>query len=163
MKQLILLFLVVAAFIVGVGLFSKTSLPQNRPSLVKTLPSKEIIVSTLPIKVEVADDEEERRKGLGGRTSLGENEGMLFVFPATTSNLVFWMKDMKFPLDIIWINTNKIVKIDKDVKPEPGISDNDLKRYYPENPANFVLEVNGGFADKKGIKVGDSVEIPQAP
>lgn len=163
MKQLIFLFLGVAVFIIAVGLYSKTPLPQNKDASTKTLVKKEIAVASTKVSVEIADEESERKKGLGGRDNLGENEGMLFVFPAATSNLVFWMKDMTFPIDIIWINVNKIIKIDKNVEPQPGASENELKRYYPENAANFVLEVNSGFAEKNKLKIGDEVQIPQAP
>ncbi|MBI4157467.1 DUF192 domain-containing protein [Candidatus Woesebacteria bacterium] len=163
MKQLIFLFLGVAIFIIAVGVYSKTPIPQKNTPDNKPLTKKEVTIGTTKVSVEIADDETERKKGLGGRESIGQNEGMLFVFPQKTSSLVFWMKEMGFPIDIIWIDENKIVKIDKNVQPEPGVSDNNLKRYYPETPVNFVLEVNGGFADKNKINLGDTVQIPPTP
>lgn len=164
MKQLIFLFLAVAAFIIGVGLYSKTPLPQKKTSAkTQVLAKKEISIGSKKVSVEIADDEEERRKGLGQRETLGEDEGMLFVFPASTSNIIFWMKDMAFAIDIIWINDNKVIKIDENVQPEPGVDDHKLKRYYPENSVNLVLEVNAGFAEKNNINLGDNVQIPQAP
>ena len=158
MKQLIFLFLGVAAFIIAVGLYSKTPLPQNSLSSVSA--KKEISIGNTKISVDVADSEEEKRKGLGERESLEEKEGMLFVYPEKTSGVLFWMKDMRFPIDIIWINENEIVKIDKNVEVQTGVTDDKLKRYYPETAIDFVLEVNAGFSDKNGIKVGDEVQIP---
>ncbi len=164
MKQLILLFLAVAAFIIAVGVYSKTPLPQNKTfANNQIMPKSELTIGEVKISVEIADDEKERKKGLGEKESLGQKEGMLFIFPEASSNIVFWMKDMKFPIDIIWINGNKIIKIDKNVQPEPGVSENNLKRYYPENPANFVLEVNAGFTDRNSISPGDEVQIPPTP
>lgn len=152
MKQLILLFLGVIAFIIGVGYFTKDlTLPKSSPSITK----KEITIKDVKVQVEVADDEAKRKKGLSGRDGLEENAGMLFVFLEKSSGVSFWMKEMKFPLDIIWINDQKIIKIDKNVQPEPGVADERLKRYSPASDINYVLEVNAGFADKNNLKVGD--------
>ena len=160
MKQLIFLFLGVAVFIIAVGVYSKTPIPQKNTPDNKPLTKGEVTIGTTKVSVEIADDEAERKKGLGGRESIGQDEGMLFVFPQKTSNLVFWMKEMSFPIDIIWIDENKIVKIDKNVQPEPGVSDNNLKRYYPETEVNFVLEVSAGFSKNRGARVGDSFILP---
>lgn len=164
MKQILFLFIGVIAFIFAVGFYSKTPLP-NADSSAKKQASlkKEVIIGSTKISAEIADDEAERKKGLGGRENLGSGEGMLFVFPEKTSNLVFWMKEMKFAIDIIWIDENKIVKIDKNVQPQPGLGENELKRYYPEKATNLVLEVNAGFADNHNLNPGDEVQIPQAP
>ncbi len=161
MKQLIFLFLGVAAFIIAVGYYSKTSLPKKSSASAPT--KKEISIGDIKITATVADSEDERRTGLGGRGNLTENEGMLFVYPEKTSGVVFWMKDMRFPIDIIWIADSKIVKIDKNVEVQTGVSDDKLKRYYPGTDVNFVLEVNAGFADKNGVKAGSEVQIPKAP
>lgn len=164
MKQLIFLFLAVAAFIIAVGYYSKTPLPQNTVSFGnQNLSKREVVIGEVKVSTDVADSDAERKKGLGERDSLGENDGMLFIFPEKSSNVVFWMKDMKFAIDIIWISDNKIVKIDKNVQPEPGVAEDKLKRYYPETPINFVLEVNAGFSDKNKITLGNEVQIPQAP
>jgi len=107
------------------------------------------------IKVEIADDFEEQIKGLSNRDSLDDNSGMLFVFPDKQIRR-FWMKDMRFPLDIIWINDNKIVKIDKNLPPEGEKPQN---IYSSEIPVNYVLEVNGGYCSKHNINVGSEVEL----
>ncbi len=107
------------------------------------------------IRVEVADTNEERSAGLGGRESLGAMEGMLFVFDRPDF-YVFWMKDMLFPLDIIWINKDKkIVDVITNLKTEtyPDF------QYVNDFLATYVLEVNAGFFDEYGLKLGDIVEF----
>lgn len=119
--------------------------------------SPKVKIENTEIEVEIAKTPEERAKGLSGRAYLDENKGMLFIFPSG-SNAIFWMKDMKFDIDIIWIKDSKVIKIDKDIKaPPPNTPDDKLSLYPSEKPIDYVLEVNSGFADKKEIKVGDSV------
>ena len=120
--------------------------------------------------VEIADTDELREKGLSRRESLGENEGMLFIFP-TKSLPGFWMKNMNFPLDFLWISDDKIVDITENVQPSDGGgtsnvpaesdggADANLKSYFPEKPVNMVLEINGGLVQKLGIREGDTVII----
>jgi len=116
-----------------------------------------VTVNDVNIEVSVARTSSEKEHGLSGTQSLGENQGMIFEFiPKSRPN--FWMKDMLIPLDMIWIESGKIVKIDKNVpNPEPNTPDARLKIYYPTAPVDYVLEVNAGFCDKNGIKEGDSV------
>ena len=80
---------------------------------------------------------------------------MLFVFPRKQIRS-FWMKDMNFPLDIIWISDNKIIKIDKDLQPE---GENPKNKYQTIQRVDKVLEVNSGFTDKYKIKAGDEVKF----
>ncbi|MGB6881980.1 MAG: DUF192 domain-containing protein, partial [Microgenomates group bacterium] len=102
----------------------------------------------------------QRRQGLSGKENLPEGEGMLFIFESKNIQPPFWMKDMKFAIDIIWIDDDKIVQIDKDIQPpEPGASDNKLVLYTPNQPIDYVLEVNAGFSEENKIKVGDSVNL----
>jgi len=92
---------------------------------------------------------------LGGRESLDELSGMLFVFPISDRQGI-WMKDMQFPIDIIWINEGKIVDIAPNIKPtliDP------LPIYLPRVDARLVLEVNAGLSQKSGWKIGDSVRL----
>lgn len=102
----------------------------------------------------IADNDESAYLGLSFKESICDNCGMLFPFD-NKQNHTFVMRDMMFPLDIIWIDENKIVKIDKNLPPEG----HDFKNLYNSNqPVNNVLEVNAGFTDKKNIKVGDILE-----
>jgi len=107
------------------------------------------------INVEVAMKPLAKFKGLSWRKSLGENKGMLFVY-GTPNYYTFWMKDMMFPLDIIWIDNNQIIDITKNIPPARR---DYAPTYAPALPVNYVLEVNAGYADKHGIKIGDKVEI----
>jgi uncharacterized membrane protein (UPF0127 family) len=112
--------------------------------------------------VTVVQTESERKKGLAGKLSLAQNEGMLFVFDQKNVYPSFWMKDTLIPLDIIWIKGNKITKIEKNVQPPaPGTLDSQLKLYYPDKPIDYVLEVNAGFSDLNNVKVGDSVDFSE--
>lgn len=160
-KTIIISLLATAAFIVAVGMFMKKGSsflpsPSSQPSKM----TASVSISNKEIDVELAKTKEERIKGLSGRSSLEENEGMLFVFEDETNASVFWMKDMLIPIDIIWINEGKIVRIDKNVAaPAKDTPDEDLKTYSAGKPVDFVLEVNAGFADSNSIKVGDNVII----
>lgn len=107
-------------------------------------------VGETKIKVEVRDTEAERARGLSGRESLGEDEGMLFVFEKPGIH-GFWMKEMKFGLDFIWIRDNKVIEVTENV----GVERMDIS---PFEAVDKVLEVNSGFAAKHSIKVGDSVK-----
>lgn len=111
------------------------------------------------VKVEVADTADERKKGLGGRESLATDSGMLFIYP-TADKYIFWMKGVKFPLDFIWIADNQVVDIIKNAPaPAKETPDDQLLRYAPTQPVDKILEVNGGFVEQQGIKIGDKVEV----
>src|SRR4030042_3120129 len=113
-----------------------------------------VSINNQTIYVNLAITNEEKSKGLSGRNNLSENEGMLFIFDYK-SIPDFWMKGMKFPLDIIWINDNIIVDVDENIQNPKSLSNlNQLQKYSPSVPINFVLEVNAGFCSKKGIKIG---------
>ncbi|MCS6789079.1 MAG: DUF192 domain-containing protein, partial [Patescibacteria group bacterium] len=117
-----------------------------------------VIINNYKFNVELADNTVKRSKGLSGRSHLKEDEGMLFLFD-NYDNYGFWMKDMKFPLDLIWIKDDKIVDISSNVLPEPQKSIFNLTVYYPKESVNKVLEINAGLSDKYGFKIGDRVEF----
>lgn len=162
-KSIFLPIIGVAAFITIVGLFSQGKLnflfSGNSP-IISTksdvLKEKTIKISDIELKVEVAKTDSERAKGLSNRSSLDQNSGMVFVF-SKNSSPIFWMKDTKIPLDLIWIDDNKIVGITKNVQTEPNVSDNYLKRYQAPTHVDYVVEVNAGYSDKNNIKVGQSL------
>ena len=95
-------------------------------------------------------------RGLSGRTSLPADGGMLFVFPAH-DRYAFVMRDMLFPLDIIWIQDGHIVDIAPNLPPEAGRAEKDLTTYLPRAPANEVLEVPAGFSQKYSLTLGQAV------
>lgn len=154
MKQVLLPILGAVLFILVVGLITQKL--GRTPFSNK----KEVKIGDLKILVLLADSQEKRKRGLSKVESLAENEGVLFVFEEKDVVPGFWMKDMLIPIDIIWINDGKIVKIDKNIAPgAPETPDSELKLYYPGQPIDYVLEVNAGFSSKNNIKTVDPVSI----
>ncbi len=103
---------------------------------------------------EVADTNELRQTGLSGRLSLGDNQAMLFVFPSDGQNL-FWMKDMLFSIDMIWLDSNKRIDyIAKDAAPESY-----PKTFGPASQTRYVVEIQAGMSDELGLKIGDKVSF----
>lgn len=107
------------------------------------------------VRAEIADSETEQAKGLMDRTALGENRGMLFVFPDEQPRS-FWMKNTLIPLSIAYMDSDgKIIDI-QDMKP----LDDDPPHYDSAEPAQYALEVNKGFFDERGVEVGDRAGLP---
>ena len=147
MHKLLIAFLLLALS-VSVLVFLSGGAPYAPPGTKLT----NIFLGNLPLKVEIASSDTERRLGLGGRDGLEPDQGMLFVFEYP-QKLSFWMRDMFFPIDIIWLDENyTVVDISKYVRPDtyPEI-------FSPKIPAQYVLEVNGGLSDSFGIEVGTRV------
>lgn len=120
---------------------------------------KEVQINGVLLKVEMADTQSKRSKGLGGREAMASDEGMLFIFP-DIQRRSFWMKDLQFPLDLIWIRGEIIVDIFHNVQPPlPGQEDDSLPIYQSNQEIDKVLEVTGGTAKRLNVKVGDSVKI----
>ena len=88
------------------------------------------------LKLNIASTPQARAKGLSGRATLERNQGMLFLFTAP-GVYGFWMKDMKFPIDIIWLNDRKVVDLTPNV-PVP-VKGQPLESYVPLKPVNAVL------------------------
>ena len=116
------------------------------------------VINEVAINLEIADSQDKWAKGLSFRESLDQETGLLFDFGKKDSRPTFWMKDMNFPIDIIWINDNEIVGIVKNAPvPEPDTPTQILPRYVPDEPIDYVLEVNAGFTDANDINVGDTI------
>ncbi|KKQ92340.1 MAG: hypothetical protein UT17_C0002G0003 [Candidatus Woesebacteria bacterium GW2011_GWB1_39_10] len=163
-KQIILPLVAVMVFIALVGFYYKKSTNLSLPSPTSQasvgVTKKTLMIGDRIIPVEIVSTPELRARGLSGRTSLDQNSGMLFTFEAQNVTPSFWMKDMKIPIDIIWINDAKIVKIDKDIKPpSEGTIDSKLQVYNPGEPIDFVLEVNAGYSVDNDMRVGDSINL----
>ena len=108
------------------------------------------------IPVEVADTVEKRSLGLGKRSGLENGWGMLFVFEKRKQH-GFWMKDMQFPLDIIWLDNHRIVHILRNVQPaKSGIIPLVMT---PPVSGNFVLEIDSGRADELKLQVGQRLKF----
>lgn len=170
MRQLILLFLVLAGVIFFAAWSSKPGnlnkyLTNQIPSVSNPSPSptntKTAKVGNSEINVEIVKTSEEREQGLSGRDKIEDNSGMLFVFDRQNIRPAFWMKNVKFPLDIVWIKSGKVAQINKNLMPIPqGTPDSQIKLYLPNQSVDYVLELPGGKIDRAGIKVGDPVQLP---
>ena len=107
------------------------------------------------ISVEVADTVEKRSLGLGKRSGLENGWGMLFVFEKRKQH-GFWMKDMEFPLDIIWLDNHRIAYILRNVQPaKSGVIPLVMT---PPVAGNFVLEIDAGRADELNLQVGQRLK-----
>jgi len=120
------------------------------------LSTPKVELSDKSFTVAVADEAKEQEKGLSGKNNLPKNRGMLFVF-GKPDYYSFWMKDMKFPIDIIFINGDKVVKIYHNVPTPP--QSGGLAVYQTPQPADRVLEINAGLSKKYNFKEGDKVKI----
>lgn len=162
LKQLFIPLAAVAIFITLVGIYTQkpNMLNFDKNSSTTNIQQKTVTVGSKSVQVEIANNESLRKKGLGGRSSLPQDSGMLFVFDTKNTTPTFWMKDMLIPLDFIWISGTKIVKIDRNIAiPSANTPDAKLDKIRPNQPVGYVLEVNSGFADSNNIKVGDSVDL----
>ncbi len=107
--------------------------------------------------VDVAVTPKEKEVGLGNKKSLAADHGMLFVYDHKEV-FPFWMKNMRFPIDIIWIDDRTIVDISKNV-PVSDKPVTELPIYHPNVPIDKVLELPAGTTDRVGIIIGDKITI----
>lgn len=155
MKSTLLKILVVA-FLVGLVIYLLAS--GQKP--IKE-GQHEISVAGNKVFVEIMDTDAKRAMGLSGRSSLSQKEGMLFVFEEKDIMPAFWMKNMQFAIDIIWINDGKVVQVDKNIPaPSPQTPDSQLVLYKPEESIDYVLEVASGFSEKNKVVVGSEISLP---
>ena len=147
------LVIIVCGVLLAGGLYVARAKPtQVTPEI--SYAKKEVTLGNTRYILEVADTDFLRERGLSYRTSLAPQTGMLFVFDTPRVSR-FWMKDMNFPIDIIWLSEDlKVVYIKKDARPEffP-------ETYEPKENAKYVLEVVSGFSGKNNLKEGDKVKF----
>ena len=123
------------------------------------LAAEQLNIDSATFNVEIASTTLEQTRGLSFRPSLGASDGMLFIF-GTGSVQSFWMKDMNFPLDMIWISGNTVAGFAQNVPaPAPGTRSGNLPVYTSPPNTDKVLEVNAGTVAKYNIKAGDAVTI----
>ncbi len=135
-----IVFIVIAVFLIIIVVLSTV-----------TYKSK-VVLGGKTFFVEVAETKLFQERGLSGHKPLQSNEGMFFVFEKP-DNYGFWMKDMTFPIDIIWFGPDyKITHIEKAVDPRTY-----PKIFYPGADSQYVLEVSSGVSDALNLKIGDSV------
>lgn len=154
-RTTVLILIVVLSMVAALISLSSSTLSNVQETLpaAAVVPGKTIIeIGTTWVAADVAMTEADRARGLSGRESLGEREGLLFIHPSSGQH-AYWMKDMKFPIDIIWINPDRrIVDLTTNLLPEtyPGT-------VAPRSPVLYVLEVPAGFVMRNNISIGDSV------
>jgi uncharacterized membrane protein (UPF0127 family) len=122
------------------------------------LPNKvNITVNNFNLTAEIAVTPEEQSKGLSIKEDLQENQGMIFPYKAPKV-LAFWMKDMKFPIDIFWLDSDKrVVHIEKNLQPcNPFLP---CPSFSPDTKAQYVLETVAGLSDRIDIKIGTQVDF----
>jgi uncharacterized membrane protein (UPF0127 family) len=121
--------------------------------LLKPPSETRIVIAGVTLYVEIASTSAQQQAGLSNRHSLAPDHGMLFVF-GSEGEWGFWMKDMRFSLDIIWFNSERnTVFIERSLFP---CTPQDCPVYTPSVIAMYVLEVNAGFVQAHGITLGDT-------
>ncbi len=111
------------------------------------------------LRVEVASAPTQTERGLGYRDALAADAGMIFDLHETRVPR-FWMKGMRFPLDMVWIDAEKrVVGVTSNVPPQPDAADAELRRYSPSLPVRWVLEVNAGAASRLGLTPGTQLSF----
>lgn len=153
MKNIIIIIILV--IILGAGFFFTRQYLENNPGGFFGQ-SNAITINDQKINIILADTEEEREQGLSGRESLDENQGMLFTFDRP-GFYGFWMRDMKFPIDIIFLNGEEVVTIYENVPPPS--EGQVLTIYKPEEPADRVLELNANKASELELQKGDTISL----
>jgi uncharacterized membrane protein (UPF0127 family) len=114
---------------------------------------KRMEIKGYQFRVAVADNSEKRARGLMFVGALPHEEGMLFVFPEE-EKLAFWMKNTKVPLSVAFIDSKKRIVDIQDMEPL-----REDKTYQSKEKAKYALEVNQGWFEEKGIKVGDTAKF----
>jgi uncharacterized membrane protein (UPF0127 family) len=151
LNKIIIGFIIILLIFSGIIVFQINKTPA---------PKSKVTIDKHDFSVELATTSAQQQLGLSGRASMPKNQGMLFIFQVA-NRYPFWMKDMKFNLDMIFINNNKIVSIFQNV-PKPKNANANLPTYAPSSPANEVLELNAGVAKTDGFKKGDTVSVTLA-
>ncbi len=113
---------------------------------------KEVTLGNQVFLFEIADTPALQERGLSYRGELPTNTGMIFIFPVP-GMYYFWMKDMNFPIDIIWLDKNKkVVHIEENLSPKTY-----PESFGPTSLTQYVIELQAGVVKTIGLQVGDNV------
>ena len=118
-----------------------------------------ILLADEHLEVYVSNTLKDIYTGLGGRTDLDGKDGMLFLFDFRDQHGIV-MRDMQFPIDIVWFDDGSVVDIAPAVPTEPGVPNHALIVYRPRADATMVLELPAGWAVEHGLKIGDRLLVP---
>lgn len=105
-------------------------------------------------ELDIADTPARKELGLGKRPGLAANEGMVFPYDKP-GKLCYWMKDMRFSIDILWLDsTKRVVSIEKSLSP-----DTYPETFCPDEPTQYVVELPAGASERVGIRAGDILPL----
>ena len=149
------LILITLSFIAIVGfIYFLVNSGRTAAPFAKYIHRSTVSIGGKNIFVDVADTENLREKGLSGRTGIKNDEGMIFIFNGAEIP-GFWMKDMNFSIDIIWIGEDwKVVSVSEDLTPESY-----PEAYYPDTPVMYVMEVPAGFVKENNVYSGEDIRF----
>ncbi|MDP2585820.1 MAG: DUF192 domain-containing protein [Candidatus Levybacteria bacterium] len=153
MKKVLLLFALLLIVVGGIVLV-QNYLREGGVSFFKKNPI--VTINNQKFNVSVASSQQEQEIGLSETKSLSQNQGMIFLF-AKPDYYAFWMKNMKFPIDIIYINGDVITTIKNAVQPPKDNIEIPIV-YTPTEPSDKVFEIQAGLSEKYNFKKGDKVQ-----
>lgn len=146
----------IVMFVLGIFFFRQDNHSQQNKAI-QTSNRPTASINGHVFLIELAKTEAERERGLSYRPSLPQDQGMLFLFESP-GKYSFWMKDMHFALDMIYIKGDTVMQIFENVPP-PDSSKQILPIYTPQSNVDKVLEINAGLSQKYGIKIGDRIDL----
>src|SRR3989344_2547279 len=158
-RKIVIIFISIAAFVLIFRYFSPNTpvvvVPSvASPHVAESSRSATITIGGAVVIADIADTLALREQGLSGRVSLAPQEGLLFVFDKPNQNF-FWMKDMNFPIDIIWVaEDNTLIDITHDADPSSYPA-----AFTSRGPARYVLEVAAGTSRDGNFQLGEQVGI----
>ncbi len=162
LRKIFLIILGTSLLLVGVIFLAKKQLNKDRAfyqiteeNITRSIDFNQVLsLRDIELDINLANTDELRALGLSYTDQIQENQGMLFIFDIP-ARYGFWMKDMRYSLDIIWIDEDyKIVDISKNIEPNTY-----PELFYPQSPVKYVLEVGAGFADRYSILNGDKIMV----
>ncbi len=152
-KKLSTVFSFILVGLLFVAFFASHA-PKTEQAQIPVSFNRPLMIGDTELQVALASLPPEQRQGLSGTKTLPDDEGMLFLFPTETKPS-FWMKDMNYSLDIIWIGADKkVAEIMPNLAPSTY-----PKSFTPKKPAQYVLEVPAGFAEKNNIMIGTAMSF----
>ena len=158
MRTRLIIGIIVVILIVGLGIVFVNVVSNNfHLPFTASQPNSSVVIDGHTFHVSIANTEQQKEIGLSNINSLPQDQGMIFPF-GRADYYSFWMRNMKFPLDIIYIANKKIVSIAANVS-NPNNPSVPLPVYKPSQPADTVLEINGGLSKKYHFSIGNSAYI----
>lgn len=144
-------------YIPTIQTYIETAMESQDEKIKEKYHKAKVDVNGFEIMADIAMTADQQEKGLSIKDSLKENEGMLFIFQKE-GKYDFWMNGMKFPIDILWLDTaGKVVHVESNLK--PCISEKDCPDFVPSKDALYVLETVAGFAERHDVKIGTDIDF----